>query len=69
LEDVSWIKKIIDLYDDYVHRHFDRRLFLDSLVKVAGSTAAAMALLPLLQSITRWPRLSPRTINASKQAA
>jgi carboxymethylenebutenolidase len=43
-------QKIIDLYDDYVHRHFDRRLFLDRLSKLTGSMAAATALLPLLQS-------------------
>lgn len=43
-------QKIIDLYDDYVHRHFDRRLFLDRLAKLTGSMAAATALLPLLQS-------------------
>jgi carboxymethylenebutenolidase len=41
---------IIDLYDDYVHRHFDRRLFMDRLAKHAGGVAAAAALLPLLQS-------------------
>jgi carboxymethylenebutenolidase len=40
----------IDLYDDYVHRHFDRRLFLDRLAKHAGGMGAALALLPLLQS-------------------
>lgn len=43
-------QKIIDLYDDYVHRHFDRRLFLDRLAKYTGSMAAAVAVLPLLQS-------------------
>ena len=43
-------QKIIDLYDDYVHRHFDRRLFLDRLARVAGGMGAALALLPLLQS-------------------
>ena len=41
---------IIDLYDDYVHRHFDRRLFLDRLAQHAGGLGAAMAILPLLQS-------------------
>ena len=43
-------QKIIDLYDDYVHHHFDRRLFLDKLAKYTGSVAAALAMLPLLQS-------------------
>ena len=41
---------IIDLYDDYVHRHFDRRLFLDRLSKHVGGMSAALAVLPLLQS-------------------
>jgi carboxymethylenebutenolidase len=41
---------IIDLYDDYVHRHFDRRLFMDRLVKLTGSAAAAGTALALLQS-------------------
>ena len=43
-------QKIIDLYDDYVHCHFDRRLFLDRLARYAGSMTAALSLLPLLQS-------------------
>jgi carboxymethylenebutenolidase len=43
-------QRIIDLYDDYVHRHFDRRLFLDRLSKLTGSMGAALATLPLLQS-------------------
>lgn len=43
-------QKIIDLYDDYVHRHFDRRLFLDRLARHVGGMSAALAVLPLLQS-------------------
>jgi carboxymethylenebutenolidase len=43
-------QRIIDLYDDFVHVHFDRRLFLERAAKVLGSTAAAAAALPLLQS-------------------
>lgn len=43
-------QRIIDLYDDFVHRHFDRRLFLERAAKVLGSAAAAAAALPLLQS-------------------
>ena len=43
-------QRIIDLYDDFVHTHFDRRLFLDKAAKVLGSAAAAAAVLPLLQS-------------------
>ena len=40
---------IIDLYDDYTHARLDRRLFMDRLAVLAGGTAAAAALLPLLR--------------------
>lgn len=43
-------QKLIDLYDDHVHRGTSRREFLDRLTKVAGSTVAAMTLLPLLEN-------------------
>jgi carboxymethylenebutenolidase len=43
-------QRIIDLYDEFVHVHFDRRLFLERAAQLVGSTAAAAALLPLLQS-------------------
>ena len=40
--------KIFDLYDEYLHQSLDRRTFLSKLTVLAGSTAAAYALLPLL---------------------
>jgi carboxymethylenebutenolidase len=43
-------QRIIDLYDDYTHSRIDRRLFLDRLAALAGGTAAAAALLPLLRA-------------------
>jgi carboxymethylenebutenolidase len=43
-------QRIIDLYDEFVHVHFDRRLFLERAAQIVGSAGAAMALLPLLQS-------------------
>lgn len=43
-------QRIIDLYDEFMHVHFDRRLFLERASKVVGSSSAAVALLPLLQS-------------------
>ena len=43
-------QRIIDLYDDFVHVHFNRRLFLERAAKLTGSMSAAAALLPLLQS-------------------
>ena len=41
--------KIIDLYDAYLHQSLDRRTFLNKLAVLAGGTAAAYALLPLLE--------------------
>jgi carboxymethylenebutenolidase len=43
-------QRIIDLYDDFTHGGISRRQFLDRLAGIAGSTAAALALLPLLQN-------------------
>ncbi len=43
-------KRIIDLYDDFTHGGMSRRNFLDKLAALAGSTAAATALLPILQN-------------------
>lgn len=43
-------QKIIDLYDHYTHGLIDRRDFLDRLASLAGSSAAALAMLPLLQN-------------------
>ena len=41
---------IIDLYDEYTHAPLDRRVFLKQLASLAGSSAAAYALLPLLEN-------------------
>ncbi len=43
-------QKIIDLYDEYTTNRLDRRGFLKKLIKLAGGTAAAVALLPLLEN-------------------
>jgi carboxymethylenebutenolidase len=43
-------QRIIDLYDLYIHGGMNRRSFLDRLAALAGSTAAASALLPVLQN-------------------
>jgi carboxymethylenebutenolidase len=43
-------QRIIDLYDRFTHGGIDRREFLDRLAAIAGSSAAALALLPLLQN-------------------
>ena len=43
-------QRIIDLYDKFTHGGLNRREFLERLGAIAGSTAAALALLPLLQN-------------------
>jgi carboxymethylenebutenolidase len=43
-------QRIIDLYDSYTHGFMNRRDFLDRLTGLAGSAAAATALLPVLQN-------------------
>jgi len=43
-------QRIFDLYDDFTHGGLNRRVFLDHLAEIAGSTAAALALLPLLRN-------------------
>jgi carboxymethylenebutenolidase len=39
---------VIDLYDDFTHHRIGRRAFMDRLTKLAGSAAAAAAVLKLL---------------------
>jgi hypothetical protein len=43
-------QKIIDLYDKYTHAPLDRRVFLARLAQLTGSTAAAAALVQLLEA-------------------
>ena len=43
-------QNIINLYDEFTHGGMNRRQFLDRLSEIAGSTAAAIALLPILQN-------------------
>jgi carboxymethylenebutenolidase len=43
-------QRVIDLYDSFTHGGINRRQFLDRLAELAGSSAAALALLPLLQN-------------------
>ena len=44
------VQEMIDLYDEYNHELLDRREFLTRLSILAGSIAAAIALLPLLKN-------------------
>jgi carboxymethylenebutenolidase len=41
---------VIDLYDRFTHGDMSRRTFLDRLTATTGSSAAAMAMLPLLHN-------------------
>jgi len=43
-------REIIQAYDDYTHLTLDRRGFMEKLTKLAGSGAAAAAIMPLLAS-------------------
>jgi len=43
-------QRIINLYDRFTHGGMNRREFLERLAELAGSTTAAVALLPLLQN-------------------
>jgi carboxymethylenebutenolidase len=43
-------QKFIDLYDDYAQGSLDRREFLKKLAVLAGGTAAAVTLLPLIEN-------------------
>jgi carboxymethylenebutenolidase len=43
-------KKIMDLHEEYTHGSLDRREFMKRLTVLAGGTAAAGAILPLLES-------------------
>jgi carboxymethylenebutenolidase len=42
-------QRIINLFDEYTHKPLSRDTFLKRLAKLAGSTSAAVALLPLLE--------------------
>jgi len=43
-------RRIVELYDEYTHGGTDRREFLARLARLAGGTAAASLLLPLLEN-------------------
>ncbi|MCZ2473667.1 dienelactone hydrolase family protein [Aquirufa ecclesiirivi] len=42
-------QKIINLFDEYTHKPLKREVFLAKLSKLAGGTAAALAILPMLE--------------------
>ena len=42
-------QRIINLFDEYTHKPLKRNEFINRLVKLTGSMAAAMAVLPMLE--------------------
>lgn len=58
-------QKIINLFDRYTHGGMSRRDFLDRLTLMAGSAAAATALLPVLENNYVKRPSCQRTIRAS----
>ena len=56
-------QEMISLYDEYTHLTLDRRGFMEKLAKLAGSGAAAAAIVPMLdQQLRQGARWSPPTI-------
>jgi len=53
-------QKVIDLYEKYSHGSLDRRGFLKRLALIAGGTAAADALLPLLERNPVWAQITAK---------
>jgi len=54
-------QEMIRLFDDYTHLSLDRRRFMDSLVKLAGSASAATAAAALMASNAQAQGLSSET--------
>lgn len=42
-------QRIINLFDEFTHKPLSREVFMSRLTKLTGSTAAALAILPLLE--------------------
>jgi carboxymethylenebutenolidase len=43
-------QRFVDLYDEYIHAFIDRRSFLERLTVMAGGSAAAAGVLPLIEN-------------------
>jgi carboxymethylenebutenolidase len=52
-------QSMIDLYDRFTHQHLDRRALMSGLARLAGSSAAAAALLPLIEASASAAGLTP----------
>ena len=54
-------QKIINLFDEYTHKPLTREVFIQRLVRLTGSMAAAMAVLPMLEvNYAKAETLSPQ---------
>ena len=65
-------RAILDLFDEYRHRHMDRRLFLRRLARLAGGAAAATSVLALLEGDAEAAIVAPddpRLVTATVQMA
>lgn len=54
---------MIDAYDDFTHRTFDRRSFMERLTALAGSAAAAATIAPLLAASSARAAIVPADDN------
>ena len=52
-------RAVLELYDEFRHTPMSRREFLDRLTKLAGSVAAATALLPALEGDAQAAKVAP----------
>jgi carboxymethylenebutenolidase len=43
-------QRIINLYDEYTHKPLSRKLFIQRLIQLTGSSATALSILPMLES-------------------
>ena len=58
-------QKIINLYDEYTHKPLSRQEFLRRLAIITGGMAAAMSVLPLLESCTPTSKVSASDLETS----
>lgn len=54
-------QKIINLFDEYTHKPLSREVFIQRLIRLTGSTAAALTVLPMLEvNYAKAETLSPQ---------
>lgn len=50
MSDTRITQEMIDLYNEFAHQTFDRRAFMGRLAALAGGTAAAYAIVPMIEA-------------------